>query len=32
MNAKIYKTIAEALWRRLSSKEAASQAPRIVIE
>jgi ATP-binding protein involved in chromosome partitioning len=32
MNAKIYKTIAEALWRRLSSKVATSQAPKIVIE
>jgi ATP-binding protein involved in chromosome partitioning len=32
VNAKIYKTIAEALWRRLSSKEATSQAPKIVIE
>ena len=31
-NAKIYKTIAEALWRRVSSKEATSQAPKIVIE
>jgi len=31
-NAKIYKSIAEALWRRVSSKEATSQAPKIVIE
>jgi len=32
MNAKVYKTIAEALWHRLASKEATRQAPSIVIE
>ncbi len=32
MNAKVYKTIAEAIWQGLASKEATSKAPRIVIE
>jgi ATP-binding protein involved in chromosome partitioning len=32
MNANVYKTIAEALWQRLSSKDATRQAPSIVIE
>ena len=32
MNAKVYKTIAEALWQRLSSKDATQQAPSIIIE
>ena len=32
MNAKVYKTIAEGLWQRLSSEDATRQAPKIVIE
>ena len=32
MNAKVYKNIAEAIWLSLTSKEATSKAPRIVIE
>ncbi len=32
MNAKVYKTIADAVWHRLSSEDATRQAPSIVIE
>jgi hypothetical protein len=32
MNAKVYKTIAETLWRHLASEDATRQAPSIVIE
>ena len=32
MNAKVYKTIAEALWQRVSAKDATQQGPTIVIE
>ncbi|HWJ19261.1 MAG TPA: iron-sulfur cluster carrier protein ApbC [Geobacterales bacterium] len=32
MNAKVYKTIAEALWQRLSSEDATRQLPSIIIE
>ncbi len=31
-NAKVYKTIADSLWARLSDRKATSQAPRIIIE
>jgi len=31
-NSKVYKTIAETLWRRLSNKEATRQAPKIIME
>ncbi len=32
MNAKVYKNIAEVIWHGLTSKEATSKAPKIVIE
>jgi len=32
MNAKVYKTIADTLWQRVSNKEATRQAPKIIME